>query len=49
MRRRLVAAALALAVVAPVAEARRLELGLSDPPGGADELRRAAPFGYRYQ
>lgn len=26
-----------------------LQLGLSDPPGGAGALRAAAPFGFRYQ
>ena len=28
---------------------RTLQLGLSDAPGGAAALRRAAPFGFRYQ
>jgi hypothetical protein len=28
---------------------RRLELGLTDSPGGAAALRREAPFGFRYQ
>ena len=40
----------ALVAVAPAsAEAKRLELGLSDAPGGAKKLRRAAKLGYRYQ
>ncbi len=28
---------------------RRVELGLTDSPGGAAKLRRSAPFGFRYQ
>src|SRR5690348_10927700 len=28
---------------------KTLELGLMDPPGDAAALRRAAPFGFRYQ
>jgi hypothetical protein len=43
-----VAAAVALAAPAGGA-AKRLELGLSDSPGGAKKLRRAAHLGYRYQ
>ena len=40
----------ATALLAPAtATAKRLELGLTDAPGGAKKLRRAAKFGYRYQ
>jgi hypothetical protein len=28
---------------------RTLQIGMTDPPGGAAALRRAAPFGFRYQ
>ena len=28
---------------------KRLQLGLTDGPGGAAELRRSVPFGFRYQ
>ena len=28
---------------------RTLQVGLTDPPGGAGALRRSAPFGFRYQ
>lgn len=48
--RRAVAFVLIAGAVAPAsAEAARLELGLANQPGGAAALRRAAPFGYRYQ
>ena len=44
------AAAALVALAAPVGgSAKRLELGLTDSPGGAKKLRRAAHFGYRYQ
>ena len=33
----------------PAAWPRTLQLGLADSPGGAAALRRAAPFGFRYQ
>ena len=43
-------AALAILLAAPaVADARRIELGLASQPGGAAAMRKAAPFGYRYQ
>jgi hypothetical protein len=45
----LLAAFVAVLAVAAPASARRVELGLSDGPGGAKKLRRAAHFGYRYQ
>jgi hypothetical protein len=48
--RALVAALLLCALAVPgAASAKRLELGLSDSPGGAKKLRRTAHFGYRYQ
>ena len=31
------------------AEAARIQLGLASAPGGAEAMRAAAPFGYRYQ
>src|SRR3954465_11423531 len=31
------------------AQAARIQLGLASQPGGAQSLRRTAPFGYRYQ
>jgi hypothetical protein len=50
LKGRLAAAVVAVLVLAvPAAEARRVELGLTDAPGGAKKLRRSAPFGYRYQ
>ena len=33
----------------PKAWPHTLQLGLSDSPGGAAALRKAAPFGFRYQ
>jgi hypothetical protein len=40
----------ALILVLPAtATAARIELGLANEPGGAAAMRRAAPFGYRYQ
>jgi hypothetical protein len=42
------AASVALAAP-PAAQAKRLELGLANSPGGAAALRHIAPFGYRYQ
>ena len=50
----LLVAAPAAAFARPVAPLprgwpHRLELGLTDGPGGAAKLRRSAPFGFRYQ
>jgi hypothetical protein len=48
LTRRLAAAVFAALLCAPPAgEARRVELGLADQPGGAQSLRHSAPFGYR--
>src|SRR5262249_59439956 len=33
----------------PAAWPKTLQLGVADDPGGAAALRRAAPFGFRYQ
>lgn len=50
MTKRVTAAALAaLLCTAAAAEAKPVELGLADSPGGAKKLRQSAPFGYRYQ
>jgi hypothetical protein len=38
-----------LCTVPASAQAGRLELGLAGQPGGAAAMRKAAPFGYRYQ
>src|SRR3954447_12711634 len=48
MRRVLVVIACLLAVPAS-AQAAWIQLGLANEPGGAAAMRRAAPFGYRYQ
>src|SRR4051794_1838065 len=40
---------LLLLLCAADAQAARLELGLASQPGGAAAVRKAAPFGYRYQ
>jgi hypothetical protein len=34
---------------APATAQARMQLGLADSPGGAAAMRKAAPFGYRYQ
>jgi hypothetical protein len=60
MRRFVVAVVLAAGLAIPAAAAAalpplprgwssRLEVGVSDSPGGAAALRRRAPFGFRYQ
>src|SRR5215218_8787913 len=38
-----------LCAFAAPAQAARIQLGLASQPGGASSMRKAAPFGYRYQ
>src|SRR5690606_22121924 len=52
----LAALTIALAAAAPASGAAlprawpdRFEIGVADQPGGAGEIRRHAPFGFRYQ
>lgn len=37
------------ALVPATAQAAQLQLGLANSPGGAEAMRKEAPFGYRYQ
>jgi hypothetical protein len=47
--RRMLTAVVCLCALAQPAQAARVQLGLASQPGGAAAMRKAAPFGYRYQ
>src|SRR3954468_23803764 len=47
--RLVLAIALCLCSLPASAQAARIQLGLASQPGGAAAMRKAAPFGYRYQ
>jgi hypothetical protein len=46
---RLLLGLLLATLLLPTSAAARIELGLANQPGGANAMRKAAPFGYRYQ